>query len=284
MLDYRMETFLTLCDTMNYHAAAEKLCMTQPAVTQHIRALEQHYGCRLLHWDGRRLTLTHQGETLRTHAVAERQREHRLRAELTQPKEVRLRIGATKTIGEFVLADQLSRCLTDPARTVSLQVDNTAEVLARLERGEIDFALVEGSFDKARYAHRLYRQEPFVGVCGRTHPFAGQVVAADRLWDEHLLLREEGSGTRRILERQLEVHGHAAADFARVTELGNFGLMARLLARGGCITFAYAAVAADNPALGTFGVQGWELFRAFSYVWLPESGAESAVAEFDACR
>ena len=61
MLDYRLQTFLTLCETMHYTRAAERLCITQPAVTQHIHFLEQHYGCRLFVYQGKTLRLTEEG-------------------------------------------------------------------------------------------------------------------------------------------------------------------------------------------------------------------------------
>lgn len=58
MLDPRWHTFLVLCETMNYTRAAERLCLTQPAVTHHIHYLEAHYGCRLFTYQGKTLRLT----------------------------------------------------------------------------------------------------------------------------------------------------------------------------------------------------------------------------------
>ena len=64
MRDDKIHTFLTLCDTMNYRLAAEHLHITQPAVTQHIHALKQYYGCRLFLYDGHRLQKTQGAATL----------------------------------------------------------------------------------------------------------------------------------------------------------------------------------------------------------------------------
>ena len=61
MLDPRWNTFLVLCETMNYTRAAERLCLTQPAVTHHIHYLEDHYGCRLFIYEGKILRLTEAG-------------------------------------------------------------------------------------------------------------------------------------------------------------------------------------------------------------------------------
>ena len=64
MLDHRIDTFLTLCDTMNYRETAELLHITQPAVTQHIQFLEREYCCRLFTYENRHLTKTPSAELL----------------------------------------------------------------------------------------------------------------------------------------------------------------------------------------------------------------------------
>ena len=75
MLDHKMHTFLTLCETMNYTLAAQRLHITQPAVTQHIRALENQYGCKLFTYDGKKLSKTPQGELLERSGNAMRYQE-----------------------------------------------------------------------------------------------------------------------------------------------------------------------------------------------------------------
>ena len=67
MLDYRINTFLTLYEEMNYRRTAEKLNMTQPGVTQHIHYLEKHYGVKLFEYDGRILSRTKNAEYLKRH-------------------------------------------------------------------------------------------------------------------------------------------------------------------------------------------------------------------------
>ncbi len=69
MLDFRIETFLNLCVTMNYTKTARELCITQPAVTQHIHYLEKYYGCRLFEYKNKTLKLTHQGEILKNRHI-----------------------------------------------------------------------------------------------------------------------------------------------------------------------------------------------------------------------
>lgn len=68
MIDYRIKTFLVLCDTMNYRKTAEILNMTQPAVTQHIHFLENEYKCKLFIYDRHTLKVTSEGEMLKNYA------------------------------------------------------------------------------------------------------------------------------------------------------------------------------------------------------------------------
>ena len=162
MLDYRLQTFLTLCETMHYTRAAERLCITQPAVTQHIHFLEQHYGCRLFVYQGKTLRLTEEGERLRRMAASLAYNSRKMDEAMNEPAPVRLCVGATKSIGEYVIAPLISQFVRQhPTTALSLAVDNTQVLLRALDQGELDFALVEGFFDKDKYGHRLLRQERF---------------------------------------------------------------------------------------------------------------------------
>lgn len=284
MIDNRMETFLTLCRLMNYRRTAEALNMTQPAVTQHIHYLEEQYGCKLFLYDRRTLQMTPEAEMLKKYAENIRYQERKLVGQLCGKSTRSLAIGATKTIGEYVIAGQVSRYLSVPENCLSVEVDNTEHLLEMLSRGDLDFALIEGFFDRRRFKSQLYRTEPFVGICARTHPFAGRTVSLDEIWKENLLLREEGSGTRNILEQLLKERNHSFAEFSRITTIGNFGLMAQVLEKSRSITFAYQAVKESNNALSSFGVEGMNAVREFNYVFLDAPVSLQAVEYFDSFR
>ncbi|MGN0587217.1 MAG: LysR family transcriptional regulator, partial [Oscillospiraceae bacterium] len=125
MIDTRLETFLTLCRVMNYRKTAELLNMTQPAVTQHIHYLEDHYGCKLFIYDRRSLKMTQKAELLKKYAENVLYQEKKLRSELDKKDIVSLAVGAEKTIGEYVLAEHISAFLKEPRNRISVNVDNT---------------------------------------------------------------------------------------------------------------------------------------------------------------
>lgn len=284
MIDSRIETFLTLCRVMNYRKTAEELNMTQPAVTQHIHYLENAYGCKLFIYDRKNLKMTEAAEKFKRYAENVLYQEKKLRMQLQAPAGCHLSIGATKTIGEYVIGEHVSGFLKDASNRISVNVDNTEHLLRLLSDGEIDFALIEGFFDRKKFASRLYRREPFVGLCGREHRFAGRIVSLEEIWDENIILREEGSGTRNIAAQMLAGSSHTFSEFRRITTISNFGLMTQLLERGEGITFAYRAIRACNPGLAEFAVHGWDALHEFNYVYLDTPFSRQAVEYFDSFR
>lgn len=284
MLDYRMETFIILCKTMNYRMAAEALNITQPAVTQHIRYLEDYYGCKLFSYDKRRLSMTSRAEILLRYVQTQNYQEKKLIEKINEEKGYCFAIGTTKTIGEYVIADQVKRFLEEPGNIVSVETDNTIRILELLNQGKLDFALIEGFFDRNAYSHQLYRVEPYVGFCSREHPFAGKEVSLKEFMRETVIVREEGSGTRSILEKMLQVNNVTLKDFKRVISVGSLSLLEQLVAGNTGVTFAYQVVGKQNGQLAEFFVEGLQVEREFNYVFLPDTDAEKAVEVFERFR
>lgn len=279
MVDYRIRTFLALYEQMNYRRTAELLRMSQPAVTQQIHALEREYGCPLFVYDGRRLHRTPQADQVAEFARVAVYNEQRMLRELGRPQVRAVRLGATKTIGEFVIADDLCRFLRRPDRTLEVTVDNTETLLGLIGREKLDFALVEGRFDKSRYGFRRFARAPFVGMCHRSHPFAGRTVRCEELARQSVILREPGSGTRAILEDALRELGCPPDRFARVICASSFSLIVRMLREGLGVSFAYSAVCAGQPDIATFHLEGLSETREFNFVFLKGADALPLIRE-----
>ena len=100
-------------------------------------------------------------------------------------------------------------------------VENTATLLQMLNSGDIGFAFVEGYFPKQTYDWQLLSQERYVAVKGKKYPLQKEVHCLKDLVQETLIVREEGSGTREILERGMQEINLSIASFQRVIEIGN---------------------------------------------------------------
>lgn len=251
-MDQKLETFLTLCKTMHYGRAAELLHLSQPAVSKHIQALEAQYGVRLFTYQARRLQKTREGDLLEQYAFSLRYNEEMLLARLHEKSKTLLRIGATKSIGDYILLPEIRRFLAKPDQQLHFLVDNTAHLLAKLEDGELDFVVLEGLFDKQRYDFFLLREEPYLGICAADHPFAGKQIPIPDLFSERLILREEGSGTRKIIERELTQSGYHVSAFSDCACISSFKLLKELVRENCGISFVYEAVVKDDPRFGRF--------------------------------
>ena len=275
MLDPRWNTFLVLCETMNYTRAAEQLCLTQPAVTHHIHYLEEHYGCRLFSYEGKILRLTEAGMRLREFTRSMAYNSKKVEATMAAPAPISPRVGASKTIGEYVIAPRVERFLrSQPEASFSLLVDNTQVLLRALEAGQLDFALVEGFFDRSRYDAQLCRQEAFFGVCAPQHRLAGRAVPLDEITGERLILREPGSGTRAIFEEALHRQNYTLDSFPSVVTISDFSTIKSLVADGLGLSFLYSPVVEQELEAGTlarFDLAEVPMSGAFYFVCLKDN-------------
>lgn len=275
MLDPRWNTFLVLCETMNYTRAAERLCLTQPAVTHHIHYLEDHYGCRLFSYEGKVLRLTEAGVKLREYTRSLAYNSRKVEESMMAPKPLSLRIGASKTIGEFVVAPKVERFLRDyPEASFSLIVDNTQVLLRMLEAGKLDFVLVEGFFESSRYETTLYRKEEFFGICPSGHRFAGRAISLTELESERILIREPGSGTRAIFEEALRRENRTLKSYPNVATISDFSTIKSLVADGLGVSFLYAPAVSgelERGELVRFDLAGLPMSGAFSFVYLKDN-------------
>jgi len=111
-----------------------------------------------------------------------------------------------------------------------------------LDENRLDFAVIEGTFSKTKYDSYLLRMEPFVGICAGNSPLCGKQVAMEELLGQTIIVREEGSGTRRIFEERLNAAGYELSDFCREVSISSFVSIKALVADGIGISFMYRSV------------------------------------------
>lgn len=276
MLDFRMETFLTVCQCMNFTRASEKLNITQPAVSQHIHFLEKHYNTKLFRYEGKKLKLTGAGEILRNASLTMMHDEISMQNQMQKTdEEEEIRFGATRTVGDVLMGRILERYLRRyPDAKICMIVDNTQELLRKLDEGTIDFALVEGFFQKNEYDHQKYSDENYIAVCAPDYTFNSDKITTDvsveNLFHERLLVREEGSGTREVLERCLDAQNFSIHDFDKVMEVGSLQTI-RELTKAGCgITFLYETAVQDELREGILKripLKSFEISHEFNFIW-----------------
>ena len=140
MLDFRVRTFLCVCQTLNYTKAAQQLHITQPAVSAHIRYVETYYQVQLFHYQNRKLELTAAGKLLYQRLRTLTNDETQLQAELHAPQQEteQFSLGVTMTVGEYAIIKPLTNLLKQqPHLNLHLHFGNTAQLLEQLKEGSI---------------------------------------------------------------------------------------------------------------------------------------------------
>lgn len=277
MLDFRHETFITVCKRGSYTKAAEHLCITQPAVSQHIRFLENTYGGKLFEYKGKVLNLTDRGRRLRdfvmTVSVDGKRVGEMLRSESFEVQNIYF--GATLSIGEYVMPKIIAKLLEERPNThVTMLVNNTEVLIRKLNEGIISFALMDGFFDKAKYDYGLFYEERFITVCGPDCPLAGKPVRFSDLIEYRLILRETGSATRNAVEQILFEHNLTLDGFRSICEIGNMNAIKQLVTSNCGITFLHETVAEKGLRSGVLvevDVQDFNVMRKFNSVFLKNS-------------
>ncbi len=268
MLDNRIYTFLELCNVMNYHKTAKNLNMTQPAVTQHIKFLEDYYNCKLFDYTDRKLRKTEKGTELEKHSRNIISMNLFLKQELSQKDKVKINIGATKTIGEYVLNDAISSFVLQSKYEFNLVVDNTENLLDKLDHFELDLLLLEGHVDKEKYSHAKISDEEIVGICSLEHPFAFKDIHLTQVLDENIILRENGSGTRNVFERFLASQGYNIDSLANKSIINSNKIIESLVQNGLAISFVYSVIQKQNNSLAYFRISKNQIMHEFNFVFL----------------
>lgn len=285
MLDFRFITFLAVCEKMSFTKAAEMINITQPAVSQHIRALEEQFGKKLFTIVGRQIYLTKEGEELRKFVQSLKVDINRFGRYFDQKKEEEnVSFGATLSIGEFTLPKVIAQLMrNNPNRHIKLHVDNTTHLLTMIDKGEIDFAFIEGSFNKREYNYRLYSMERFIPIASHECMMRHKGDSLVDLLNERLLIREKGSGTRAVLEQILEEKGLTVESFSHIDEIGNLNVIKELVKENLGISFMYETATRDlieKRLLNELPLKDFSAVREFNFVYSLNSQYEETFLKF----
>lgn len=277
MLDNRLHTFLTLCETRNYSTTAKILNMTQPAVSQHIQYLENYYQVTLISQKGKNFSLTEEGKVLQQYAQTLKANSDRISPLLDRIKNntKTLSFGATLTIGEYTVPNILSKIYTnDPEINIFMAVENTEILKKMLWGGKIDFALIEGHFNENQFNYKLFSNEQFIAVCSPKNKLADNVSNLEDLLNQSLILREPGSGTRDILEQVLYNQNLSIKGFKHHLEVGNMNAIKFLCHENIGITFMYREAVRKELSEGylkEIQIRNFNVSHPFSFVYLNNS-------------
>jgi len=204
----QLEVFLAVAQHESVNRAADRLSMSQSAVSGALADLERQFDIQLFERLGKRLHLSGLGRAVRARAEALWQEASELENELASHDAVgQLRVGATLSIGNHLIVPEIARFMREqPNARVTLDVANTVEIARKVLNFEIDIGLVEGELQEPELKISRWRPDELVVFCAPAHPYAALgTLSDDDLVQASWIVREPGSGTRQAFERAM--HG-----------------------------------------------------------------------------
>ncbi|WP_206812447.1 selenium metabolism-associated LysR family transcriptional regulator [Paradesulfitobacterium ferrireducens] len=259
MLDL-MRLFVHVVEEQSFTAVARKLGVSQPAISNQMRVLEEKTGSRLLIRRGKGFILTPQGESVYRHALrllAEWDDLERDLDALAGEVSGRVHIGASHIPGEYLLPLKLAQFQQQfPKVYFKITIGDSREIAEKLLQRELDFAIVGSVFDTEKLKSELWLNDELKLVISSDHPLAAlNKVHLHDLKGFPMIIREQGSGHRRALETALTQHGLSLDDLAVSLEAGSTETVKNAVRSG----FGYSFL--SQSALEPYGKEGLKVLQ-----------------------
>lgn len=267
----QLEVFLAIAHAQSFSRAAERIHLSQPTLSEHMKELEEELGVPLFIRHSRSVSLTEPGrvfEDYATRVVATLAAGRQAIAELDELKRGSLVVGASTTPGTYVLPARIAKFRERyPGITVALRIGNSRAVEERVRDGEVDLAVIGG--------HVLGPSERCVAagivdelqlIVPRNYPVKDGSLTPARLARERVLIREEGSATRQATERALR---QAGITFKPAMELDHTETIKRAVMAGLGVAFVSRYAVEDEVRSGrlrVLSVQRMKIRRHFHVI------------------
>ena len=270
--NFRVVVFRAVAEQLSFRKAAEELYLTQPAVSLQIKALEEELGVQVFDRSGAQITLTPAGKVLLRYAKQVYslfvQVERDIVA-LTGDHAGQLSLGASTTIAQYVLPRLLGEfCKEYPRVHPTLISGNTEHIVSAVENQKIELGFIEGPARSREVKSEPFLEDELVLIASTAHEWAERTsVSISDLCAAPLLMRERGSGTRRVIEMALERQGAKRSAMHIVMELDSTEAIKSAVEAGLGVGFVSRwAIAKDlrlNTSFKIVDIEGLRIKREF---------------------
>lgn len=288
MEDHKLKVFCTVAETKSFSKASEIIYLTQPAVSLLIQAIEEIYETKLFDRASNTVTLTPAGEMLykyakeilNLYAAAEKSI-----GEITGFVKGSISVGASSTIGNYLLPGVIAAFRkTHPKMKIHLLVGNTKRVVELLNAGNIDIGLVEGDIARQKMVVDKLVADELVLIVPPLHPLAKKRnVSIFEITKEPFIFREEGSGTRQVIEKYLGKYSITPQNMMISMVLGSTEAIKESVENGIGIAIVSRWAVRKEIKYGTLKPLSFKeekMLRDFSLIFQKKAISSHAVDEF----
>jgi DNA-binding transcriptional LysR family regulator len=275
----QLAAFCEVVERRSFSDAAARLGVTQPAVSQQVRALEQRLGTQLLDRSGRRVEPTEAGMRLYRGAQRMLAFEEQLLEELGEPEgplRGTLEIGASTGPAAIVLPLLLCEFQRDnPDLRVELSVSDTQSVVELVAERRLELGIVGAARRHRSVAFEPFFRDEVILVTPPGHPFAGKTIEVDELSQGPLIVMQQGAGVRQMVEDELRKSGRRLRDLEAPLELGLQESVRSAVQAGYGVSFISRRAVESDLAAGTLAearVRGLDLARE---IWIARAAGRA---------
>lgn len=286
MFDYRLKVFHTVASRLSFTKASEELNITQPAVTKHIKEIENQLATRLFERKGTSIQLTAAGEILFEYAEKIRGLYRDLEFEINQFNQEhkgKLIVGASTTVAQYVLPEILATFHSYYKDIkIELITHNTEMISALLKEGKIDVGIIEGESQSSYFEYHPFKADEIVLVAKANHPLARKSMNIKDLYQLDLIFREQGSGTQEYIQNRLKEKGIHIEDLTVIMQLGSSESIKNYLLHSECMAFlSISTVLSElkNNTLSIVDIKNFSIERNFHYI-LPKGEQSELIRLF----
>jgi len=285
MFDYKLHVFFRVATAMSFSRAAEELHITQPAVTRHIKQLEDHFNQKLFERKGNSIELTNAGNVLLKHTKEIFSLHKTLQFDmnaLIDKTEGRLRLAASTTIAQYVLPEALAKFHKKyPKVKVTLLNANTANVEKDVLSQHVEIGFIEGSSKNRELSYHHFLKDEIVLVVAKGHSlYNAAAITIEELSAHPLVLREKGSGTLEFILNTLKKNALNEEDLSVEMRLGSSESIKSYIKDQQSMAFLSINTIIEELNSGDLGIvdaTGFSIERHFSYIF--KQGHHSALSQ-----
>ncbi|WDF56308.1 LysR substrate-binding domain-containing protein [Mucilaginibacter sp. KACC 22063] len=275
MISFSHRVFLEVAANLSFSKAAQVLFVTQPAISKHVKAMEDQYKLPLFERKGNSIILTDAGKKLYEYLLQATEIERKIEYDLSVLSNLShasgsLRLGASTTIALYILPRILSG-FQQKYQHVDVQLvnRNSEYVLNALLTHEVDLGIIEVDNKLTTVSYYPFMSDEVIPVCSSNSPLAGKQLTLKQLQKTPLALRERGSGTLNALLKALAGHHIMPADLSIKIRLGGTEALKNFLLADQCLGFMPRPSITRQLAEGDLvevPVEGLKITRDFYFI------------------
>lgn len=279
MIDPKLKTVLSVAETLNITKSAKLLSLTQPSVSQHIKAVEETLGVKLFVRTNRGLKVTAEGQIVIDYAKKMRGLYGVLLKQLEDQKRSvqHLTVGVTPTAESNAISQVLALySAQNPSIRITIITDTINNLYTKLKEYEVDFAIIEGSISDPSCSSILLDTDHLVLAASSSNPISSMpLIPISLLKQQRLILRLPSSGTRTLFETALSMCGESIDAFNIILELDNMNTIKELVQRDFGVSVISKSACLDDVRAGRFctiPIEKLNMIREINIVYTSDFG------------